>query len=538
MNKILKSLLVFLFLIPLSCDKDDNNSDNDTSRSNEKSIISFSFSSSDNESLSNDVFGQINEDEGVINLSISSGIDISNLVPTIEISELATISPDGPQNFNSPLTYVVTAEDNSTKEYTINVLLEQITLVSMEPTSGPKNTLVTFTGTNFGNDVDLVKVFFGDLEAEVELVSQTSITAIVPPKSYSGNVKILIGEQEFNDFVFDYEISDIQVSIVTGTDAGYADGDASISQFSYPNDITVGSDGNLYITDTGNSRIRKVTYEYVDDLLAGISVSTLAGNGNDGLVNGNGQNAEFDVPLGITSDSNGTVYVSDFFNHSIRVITPNGEVSTLIDQSSSELTAIYGSEATFDPEGITIDEDGNLFIVERSKHSILKVSSSGEISIIAGDGTSGYLDGAGSTAKFSNPKDIAIDSSGNLYVTDSGNNVIRKINTVGEVSTFAGSSTSGFSDGIGANANFNYPHGITIDTQDNLYVVDLGNHSVRKVNMSGAVTTLAGNGMSGFVLGSGDEAQFNRPRGISIDINGNLYVVDYGNSSIRMIIQE
>ncbi|WP_051638328.1 IPT/TIG domain-containing protein [Maribacter sp. Hel_I_7] len=539
MKNLFRTILIILIILPMSCGKEEDSSDPEILKSDEKSIISFSFEKANNSVLDSSLFAVVNENEGTITINAPNGLDVSELVPTIEISEFASINPTGVQNFNSDVTYTVTAEDSTTKDYIAKFLYEEITIDSMEPTNGPKNTIVTFTGDNFGTNIENIQVFFDDIEAEVQQVNQTSITTVLPPKAYSGIVKIIIGEQEFDGFVFDYEISDVNVSIITGSiDSGFVNGSASIAQFSRPNDITVGVDGNLYVSDTGNNSVRKVTYEFIDNLLAGISVTTLAGNGNYGFANGSGQDAQFDAPVGITSDSNGNIYVADLFNNSIRAITPSGEVTTLLDLNSSELIPILGQNFSFNPDGLAIDDEDNLYITERSSHSILKVAFSGEISRIAGDGTSGYVDGNGTSAKFSYPKDIAVDSNGNLYVTDNGNNVIRKISTSGDVSTFAGSTVSGFSNGTGAIASFNYPQGITIDSQDNLYVVDVGNHSIRKIDMLGSVTTLAGNGISGFTSGIGSQAMFNQPRGISIDTNGNLYVADSGNNSIRLITQE
>ncbi|WP_282111568.1 IPT/TIG domain-containing protein [Maribacter stanieri] len=539
MKNLFRTILIILIILPMSCGKEEDSSDSEILKSDEKSIISFSFEKANNSVLDSSLFAVVNENEGTITINAPNGLDVSELVPTIEISEFASINPTGVQNFNSDVTYTVTAEDSTTKDYIAKFLYEEITIDSMEPTNGPKNTIVTFTGDNFGTNIENIQVFFDDIEAEVQQVNQTSITTVLPPKAYSGIVKIIIGEQEFDGFVFDYEISDVNVSIITGSiDSGFVNGSASIAQFSRPNDITVGVDGNLYVSDTGNNSVRKVTYEFIDNLLAGISVTTLAGNGNYGFANGSGQDAQFDAPVGITSDSNGNIYVADLFNNSIRAITPSGEVTTLLDLNSSELIPVLGQNFSFNPDGLAIDDEDNLYITERSSHSILKVAFSGEISRIAGDGTSGYVDGNGTSAKFSYPKDIAVDSNGNLYVTDNGNNVIRKISTSGDVSTFAGSTVSGFSNGSGAIASFNYPQGITIDSQDNLYVVDVGNHSIRKIDMLGSVTTLAGNGISGFTSGIGSQAMFNQPRGISIDTNGNLYVTDSGNNSIRLITQE
>ena len=319
MKNLFRTILIILIILPMSCGKEEDSSDSEILKSDEKSIISFSFEKANNSVLDSSLFAVVNENEGTITINAPNGLDVSELVPTIEISEFASINPTGVQNFNSDVTYTVTAEDSTTKDYIAKFLYEEITIDSMEPTNGPKNTIVTFTGDNFGTNIENIQVFFDDIEAEVQQVNQTSITTVLPPKAYSGIVKIIIGEQEFDGFVFDYEISDVNVSIITGSiDSGFVNGSASIAQFSRPNDITVGVDGNLYVSDTGNNSVRKVTYEFIDNLLAGISVTTLAGNGNYGFANGSGQDAQFDAPVGITSDSNGNIYVADLFNNSIR----------------------------------------------------------------------------------------------------------------------------------------------------------------------------------------------------------------------------
>ncbi len=527
MKNLFKITLIALLFLPFSCSDDEGTTEIESPKSDAKSIISFSFESAENSELENDVQAIVSESENTITAELPNGIDISTLVPTIEISELSTVSPSGAQDFNSSITYKVTAEDESIMEYVASVNFKAITLNAMNPESGPKNTVVTFTGTNFGTDTNMVKVFFDDIEAEVQQVSQTSIVAVVPPKAFTGVVRILIGEQELNGLVFDYQISDVQVSILAGVTQGFVDGNAAIAQFSFPDDITIDQNGDLFITEGFNNSVRKITFEFEGDLLADIVISTLAGNGSSGFLDGNGQNAQFDAPTGITIDNDGNLYISDTFNHTIRRITSSGEVSTLL-----------AVDPVFDPRGITIDSEGNIYVIDGSNHRISKVILPNEINTFVGDGISGFINGDITNARFSFPKDITIDSEGNFYVTDSNNNSVRKITPSGTVTTLAGDGTSGFEDGIGSEAKFNFPQGITIDIEDNLYVVDVGNHSIRKITSSGMVSTIAGNGTSGFNSGVGSEAQFNQPRGITIDSDGNLFVVDRGNHSIRKITQD
>lgn len=226
----------------------------------------------------------------------------------------------------------------------------------------------------------------------------------------------------------------------------------------------------MYITDVFNNKIRKISSTG--------QVSTIAGS-TEGFTDGQGVNAKFSAPVGITIDNAGNLYITDHVNHKIRKITPNGLVTTIAGSTSGFADGI-GNVAKFDfPDGIEIDATGNLFISDLLNNKIRKVSSTGQVSTIAGS-TQGLADGQGVNAKFYGLRSSTIDAAGNLYVVESRNNKVRKISPTGLVTTVAGSS-SGFTDGNGASAQFNGPHGITIDSQGNLYVVDTGNHKIRKI---------------------------------------------------------
>ena len=147
---------------------------------------------------------------------------------------------------------------------------------------------------------------------------------------------------------------------------------------------------------------------------------------------------------------------------------------------------------------IALDDSGNIYVADTGNHRIRKITPSGVVTTIAGDGTAGFADANGTSAKFNNPAGVTVDSDSNIYVTDEGNNRIRKITPSGVVTTIAGDGTAGFADANGTSAKFNSPHGIAVDSSKNLYVTDRGNHSVRKISTDSQVTTIAGDGTAGF----------------------------------------
>jgi sugar lactone lactonase YvrE len=262
-----------------------------------------------------------------------------------------------------------------------------------------------------------------------------------------------------------------------------------------------------------------------------VLVSTFAG-GKLGFADGIGGDAEFCFPNGIASDAAGNLYVADTANDRIRKITPAGEVSTIAGGVHGFADGIGGDARFKLPSGIASDAAGNLYVADTANDRIRKITPAGEVSTLAGD-EYGFADGVGSDARFKLPFGITSDAAGNLYVADHYNNRIRKITPAGVVSTIAGSE-EGFADGIEGDARFHRPTGIVVDAAGNLYVADSGNDRIRKITQAGVVSTLAG-GEEGLADGVGSDARFNEPRGIAIDAAGNLYVADYGNDRIRKI---
>lgn len=297
--------------------------------------------------------------------------------------------------------------------------------------------------------------------------------------------------------------------------------------------ISFDSKGNAYLADSAHHQIRKITPDGTDTIFAG--------TGTIGYKDGKVKEAQFTSPSGLVVDARDNVYVIDTGNHRVRIISPEGDVSTLAGGGATEWgVGDYadgtGNAARFNaPYAIALSQDGDLYISDSENNRIRKVTLEGVVTTIAGVGVSGIADGPGNQAQFSSPRGIAVDTLGNVYVADSLNNRIRKINTEGVVSTFAGANGSGREDGQGAEARFNIPSGLAIDKENSLYVADAFNNLIRKVTLAGQVYTLAGTGKSGHADGRVDQALFAGPMALAFDPTGRLYITDLGNNRIRVI---
>lgn len=310
---------------------------------------------------------------------------------------------------------------------------------------------------------------------------------------------------------------------------GFADGEVSRTMFNYPRGLAWGADDALYVADTGNHRVRRIQGGQVGTLL-----------GKDGKFA-----MPLQTPVRVVVDPAKRLNALYKTKAVLATVTADGVSSTTLqavpsvsDASAGLVTASFRlAQATApvfqEPDALMFSKDGSHVYV-LANHVLWHGAVSGRLAPLAGN-AAGYLDGLGISAQFKGPLDVVWGPDDHLYVADTGNHRIRKVALNGAVTTFAGSGRAGSADGTGTNASFRLPEALAFDAQGNLLVADTDNHKIRKVSKEGIVTTIAGGSTSGYSDGKTDTALFNRPRGICVDRAGNIYVTDSSNLRIRVL---
>ena len=319
----------------------------------------------------------------------------------------------------------------------------------------------------------------------------------------------------------------------------FVDGGPAVEAELYnPSGVAVDGAGNLYIADTFNHRIRKVDSTG--------TITTIAGTGELGFSGDGGPAVEAELynPYGVAVDGAGNLYIADTFNHRIRKVDSSGVITTIAGTGERGFSGDEGPAVEawlYNPYGVAVDGAGNLYIADTDNHRIRKVDSTGTITTVAGTGERGFGgDGGPATAaQLAPPAGVAVDGAGNLYIADRGNHRIRKVDSTGTITTVAGTGERGFGGdgGPATAARLTFPRGVAVDSAGNLYIVDRGNHRIRKVDSAGVITTVAGTGERDF---SGDggpavEAELYYPLGVAVDEAGNLYIADTDNHRIRKV---
>ena len=302
----------------------------------------------------------------------------------------------------------------------------------------------------------------------------------------------------------------------------------SLPSFNNPSGVALDAAGNIYVADFGNNLIREITP-------AG-KVSTYAGNGSQGKIDGTGKLAAFNAPSGIAADASGNLFVADAGSDVIRKIAAGGIVTTIAGADSASFANGAGlSAAFFHPVGVAVDAADNVYIADAGNNLIRLLTAGGTVSTFAG-----IINTGASTqiSPFNNPTGVAVDASGNVYVANYLDNNIALVNKAGAVSTYAGPDTlfaPGAVNGPVMSAAFYYPNSVALDAANNLYVADGVNNLIRKITPAGTVSTFAGSGVAGAVDSTGVNASFNGPAGLAVDDTGDVYVADSNNNLIRKI---
>ncbi len=323
------------------------------------------------------------------------------------------------------------------------------------------------------------------------------------------------------------------IQTVAGLGEGGFGGDggpATLAQMNAVTGVVVDAAGNLYRSDAGNHRVRKVSPDGIIRTIAGTGTAGYSGDGGAAMA------AELDSPSGLALDAGGTLYIADSRTHSVRKLTPDGMIRTVAGGvgTSPNPTNIAVSTALFSPHGLAVDSAGNLYIADGTR--VRKVTTDGFIATIAGNGTAGSAGDGGPavSAQLDSAYDVAVDIDGGVYVSVAGR--IRKVSPDGIITTIAGTSTLGFSgdDGPAVSAQLYYVQGIALDAAGNLYIADA--NRIRKIAAdSGVITTIAGNGVGGF-SGDGGPAvisQLNNPVDVALDAAGSIYIADSLNDRVR-----
>lgn len=314
--------------------------------------------------------------------------------------------------------------------------------------------------------------------------------------------------------------------------SGTADGQGSAARFYEPAGLALDAAGNLYVADSRNHTIRKITAAGVATTLAGTA-------GVPGTTDATGLAAKFFLPRAVAVDAAGNVFVADAGNHTVRRIAASGAAVTTLAGTAERAGSATGTgtAAQFDlPAGLAALADGTLYVADSRNHAIRKITTAGVVTTFAGVAPAS-TNGTGAAARFRQPRALACDGAGNLYVADMLNSTIRKITLAGVATTLAGTAgATGSADGTGAAARFHQPEGILAATDGTVYVADTLNHTIRKITAAGVVTTLAGTaGESGDADGAGTAARFRHPQGLAFDNDGNLIVADTFNNLIRRV---
>ncbi|QDH81644.1 gluconolactonase [Echinicola soli] len=406
-------------------------------------------------------------------------------------------------------------------------------LYTMAPVEGNARDVVTIQGRNFSRNREKNVVSFNGVSAKVLEASNSRLQVVVPegkgPQTIEVSIDGVGADGALLEFIHVALPANYMVSTLAGnSDYGLVDGMGNAASFRNPEGVAVHPDGYLIVTDRTNNSIRQVSFDG--------SVTTVLGTGQRGYLDGPVAGALLDYPWKSCVDKDGNIYIADRDNHVVRKIDPRGAVSTVAGTGVAGFNDGAADQAQFDqPLDVAVSEEGVLYVADNRNHRIRRIDVDGTVSTVTGS-EQGNQNGNLQDATFRYPSGLDIDGKGNIFVADRINHLIRKIDlNAGQVSTVAGDGSQGTRDGQLMNAQFNNPYGITVTDEGNLVIADLSNHKIRLIDEE-KVLTIAGS-VSGFLDGVGRTAQFYNPTDVTSH-DGHIYVADLGNHRVRKIEQK
>ena len=434
-------------------------------------------------------------------------------------AEISTVSSESPSITNTFSASVSQSQSSTASSISVSATTTNHFSTSISLSQAVVSTVSAESSTITNNFSTSISQSQASTSASI---SESTTTSYQTSISFSKNQGL--STPDIAEPVYFYNVTTLAGS---GSPA-FADGLGLAASFNNPNGVTVDSNGLIYVADYLNHKIRKISSVG--------NVTTFAGSESSGNVDGLGLAASFNKPNGVALDSNGSIYVADTYNHKIRKISSLGNVTTLAGSGSPAFADGLGMAASFKyPYGVAVDSNGTIYLADYLNNKIRKISPAGNVTTLAGSGSAAFADGVGLSASFRNTEGVAVDSNGSIYVADFANDMIRKISSSGNVSTLAGSGLAGSADGLGLAASFRGPTAVTLDSYGSIYVTDYANHKIRKISSLGNVSTLAGSGSAAFADGVGLLASFQYPTGVAVDSNGTIYVADYWNHLVRKI---
>ncbi|WP_299434567.1 cadherin domain-containing protein [uncultured Aquimarina sp.] len=596
MKKILLKTFVIAIIIFVSCSKDDDNTPINTPPTISTQSFTVSEALESGGMVGTVLATDANDDELTFTITTNSNalftIDNAGTIKLAQNGELdfettpvhsITVGvSDGKATVSAEITINVTdANENTTPEiedvtFEVAEDIDDTFIIGIVTATDAENQTLQFSLVNPTAHNSLFEI---TSSGELSLASGKSLDYETTTQ-YTIEVKVTDGQDEATATVT-IEVTDVNENVVPEIDnvtfeaaeniddtviigtVTATDAENDPLQFSlvdptvYSSLFELTTSGNLSLT-TGNSLDYETTTQYaiqvnvsdgINDAQAiitldvtniiEVTVEIVAGSTTNasGTADGIGTAARFNIPADVTLNTDGSLYVSDRAISLIRAIDGNASVTTYAGGGPTNADGIGTAAGFSGPVGIDNNTNGEIYVADSQSHIIRKIVAGADVTTFAGDtGTNGFVDGDLTDARFASPSGLAIATDGTIYIADRGNHVIRKISN-GMVTTLAGNGSAGFTDGQGASASFNLPYSIDVDSEGNIYVADQGNHSIRKITPSGAVTTIAGNGSAGLENGPGQDAKFSGTiRGITVDDNGNVYVSDTSNQVIRMLI--